>query len=238
MAIDVVSWNIQKGIGVDFRRDLARTARVLAACKADVIGLQEVMRTGEADQAQLLADALGMSLAWGPARNLRSSRSAGAGSFGNAVLVRGSVMSEVVHDLSVPHQERRVCLEALVAVGGEDQQVRVFVCHFGLGPRERRRQAEALTEILRAAPKDTPRIVLGDFNEFATKRGPVTRALAAEFPHAPTPVATHPSPWPVFALDRMAWDRPLRGTVRVGTVQRASDHRLLHATLAIPSVAS
>jgi len=220
--VQIVSWNIQKGIGVDFRRDLGRTARVLASCGADVIGLQEVLRTDKTDQAATLARALGMNLAWGPARTLR-----GGGTFGNAVLVRGWVVSHVVHDLSVTHQEPRVCLEALVSV--DEQCVRFFVCHFGLGPRERARQAARLIEILRAAPRDSPRVVLGDFNEL--HRGPVTKALNDEFPRAPKPIATHPSPWPVFALDRMVWDAPLDGTVRVGSVARASDHRLLHASL-------
>ncbi len=36
---------------------------------------------------------------------------------------------------------------------------------------------------------------------------------------------------PLFALDRMAWDDALRGEVRAEDVRRASDHRLLHATL-------
>lgn len=222
MTLHVVSWNIQKGFGADFRRDLDRTASVLAALAADVMGLQEVVRTSESDQAALLAQALEAKLAWGPARALRN-----GGSFGNALLVRGGIVSQQVHDLSVPHQEPRVCLEALVAVRGHT--VRVFVCHFGLGPRERARQAATLVRILRSAQSDTPRIVLGDFNEWY--RGPVQRALA-ELGHVPERLATHPSPLPLFALDRIAWDEPLRGSVYVRPVRRASDHRLLHATLA------
>ncbi|HEY8086291.1 MAG TPA: endonuclease/exonuclease/phosphatase family protein, partial [Polyangiaceae bacterium] len=64
--IEIVSWNIQKGIGMDLRRDFLRTARVLEETGADVIGLQEVLRTGAFDQAGVLAGALGMALAWGP----------------------------------------------------------------------------------------------------------------------------------------------------------------------------
>jgi endonuclease/exonuclease/phosphatase family metal-dependent hydrolase len=63
--LHVVSWNIQKGIGTDFRRNLDRTAGVLADVGADAIGLQEVLRTESCDQAGLLARALEMSLAWG-----------------------------------------------------------------------------------------------------------------------------------------------------------------------------
>jgi endonuclease/exonuclease/phosphatase family metal-dependent hydrolase len=217
----IVSWNIQKGIGMDARRDLARTARVLAVAGADVVGLQEVMRTDKCDQAAVLAGALGMALAWGPARPLKD------GTYGNAVLVRGEVLDSRVHDLSVPRCEPRACLEALVRSDGVS--VRVFACHFGLGPRERVKQAARLTEVLRAAPRDVPRVVLGDFNE--PHAGPVHRAIASEFPLAPARVATHPSPLPLFALDRMAWDPPLSGTLRVARVRGASDHRMLEATL-------
>ncbi|MGH7294612.1 MAG: endonuclease/exonuclease/phosphatase family protein, partial [Polyangiaceae bacterium] len=83
--VEIVSWNIQKGIGMDLRRDLARTARVLEDTGADVIGLQEVLRTTELDQAAELAGALGMQLAWGPARPVEG------GTYGNALLVRGTV---------------------------------------------------------------------------------------------------------------------------------------------------
>jgi endonuclease/exonuclease/phosphatase family metal-dependent hydrolase len=219
--VEVVSWNIQKGIGTDLRRDLARTARVLGAIGADLVGLQEVLRTGEVDQAETLAGALGMALAWGPARAVKD------GTYGNALLVRGDVLETRLHDLSVGRREPRACLEALASTRG--LTTRVFVCHFGLGIGERAIQAERLTEILRAAPRDVPRVVLGDFNEL--RAGPVHRAIGAEFPGAPPRVPTHPSMMPVFALDRMAWDPPLQGTLRGAPVVGASDHRMLHATL-------
>jgi endonuclease/exonuclease/phosphatase family metal-dependent hydrolase len=211
----VVSWNIQKGIGMDLRRDLDRTVRVLAEADADVIGLQEVLD----HQADLVARALAMDWAWRPARPR----------FGNALYVRGDVLEQRIHDLSVRRCERRACLEALVSVRGT--QVRLFVCHFGLGFRERELQSARLRDVLHAASPDAPRVVLGDFNEWQ-RTGPVRRALTAEFPDAPKPRLTHPSPLPIFALDRIAWDATLEGTFEVATVQNASDHRMLRADLA------
>jgi endonuclease/exonuclease/phosphatase family metal-dependent hydrolase len=211
----IVSWNIQKGIGMDFRRDLDRTVRVLADADADIVGLQEVLE----HQAELVARALDTDWAWGPARPR----------YGNALYVRGDVIEQHLHDLAVPRCEPRACLEALVAVRGA--RVRVFVCHFGLGFREREVQAARLRDVLRNAPSDAPRVVLGDFNEWQ-RRGPVQRALASVFPTAPRPLPTHPSPLPIFALDRIAWDPPLAGTVSVALVKNASDHRMLRADLA------
>ena len=211
----IVSWNIQKGVGMDLRRDLDRTVRVLAEADADVIGLQEVLE----HQADLVARALDRDWAWGPARPR----------FGNALYVRGDVLSHRVHDMSVRHMEPRACLEALVSVRGV--RLRMFVCHFGLGFREREIQAARLRDVLRNADKSAPRVVLGDFNEWQ-RRGPVTRTLACEFPLAPKPRPTHPSPLPIFALDRIAWDAPLDGRVEVARVANASDHRMLRVDLA------
>ena len=201
---------------MDFRRDLDRTVRVLADVDADIIGLQEVLE----HQADLVARALDADWAWGPARP----------KFGNALYVRGAVLEHRVHDMSVPRMEPRACLEALVSV--REARVRVFVCHFGLGFRERATQAARLRDILRAASSDdAPRVVLGDFNEWQ-RGGPVHRTLATEFPRFPAPRPTHPSPLPIFALDRIAWDAPLEGTIAVDVVRNASDHRMIRADLA------
>jgi endonuclease/exonuclease/phosphatase family metal-dependent hydrolase len=108
--------------------------------------------------------------------------------------------------------------------------VRVLVCHFGLGLEERRQQAERLAEILHE-PGSVPRVVMGDFNEW--HRGPVWRTLAAEFPAAEAPKPSHPSVLPLLKLDRLVWDDSLFGTVEVLPVDMASDHRLLRATLSL-----
>jgi endonuclease/exonuclease/phosphatase family metal-dependent hydrolase len=218
--VRVVTWNIQKGTGVDFRRDLRRTAAALAAMDADVVALQEVLRTGAIDQAATLGGALGMQLAWGAARTVRG------GAYGNALLVRGGVRDVRVHDISVARRERRALLEAEADVRGT--RLHVFVCHLGLGARERALQIEHVMNLVRASAwRGAPRVLLGDFNEW--RRGPVSAAIAREFPEAPAPLPTHPSPWPLFALDRIAWDAPLRGTVHVAPVGVASDHRALRA---------
>lgn len=216
-----MSWNIQKGIGLDLRRDLDRITRVLRSFNADVVGLQEVLREPGRDQAELLARALGMELAWGAAR--KTAR----GEMGNLLLVRGRATLAGVHDLAVPRREARACLEAVAEVDGV--RVRAFVCHFGLGLRERTKQAEKIVNIVARSPDDAPRLIMGDFNEW--HRGPVRRTLARLFDDAPRTPPTHPSVLPMWALDRMAWDRRLTGVVTVPSVGVASDHRPLRAQL-------
>jgi endonuclease/exonuclease/phosphatase family metal-dependent hydrolase len=224
MGMRIVSWNIQKGIGVDLRRDLGRTTRVLRELSPDVVGLQEVLRIERCDQAAELARSLDLQLAWGTARPVRG------GTYGNALLVRGRVLDTRVHDLRVGRHEPRICLEVLLEVRGT--ALRVFVCHLGLSRRERADQIARVVGIVRearSADPGVPRIVLGDFNEW--RGSAVATALAGELDVAPRPLPTHPSPWPMLSLDRVAWDAPLRGTVHVAPVGRASDHRALAVTL-------
>ena len=221
--ITVATWNIQKGFGTDFRRRIERTADVIESANADLVGLQEVVRTSARDQAGYLARRLGCELAWGPARAMRD------GTYGNALLVRGRVLETRVHDLSVPRMERRACLEALVEVRGV--RVRAFVCHLGLGIRERIVQIDRVMRAMEGARERgaAARVVFGDFNEW--NHGAVARAFDAEFPHVPRPGRTHPSYMPLFSLDRIAWDRELDGALEVVPVRGASDHRMVRAAL-------
>ena len=134
----VASYNIQRGRGLDFVRRIERAVEVLRSVDADVIGLQEVVVEPEGprgDQLRIIADALGMK------SHFASARPHGLGDYGVAILSRTEIASVRTHDISVPRMERRVVLEA------ETEGVRVFVCHFGLGLRERRAQAEKLRTI-------------------------------------------------------------------------------------------
>ncbi len=132
-----------------------------------------------------------------------------------------------VHDLSVDGREPRACLDATVVV--RNTTLRVLVCHFGLGWRERAIQANKLADAIGDAYAFPPRIVLGDFNE--PNRGPVTRLFERVFPAAPRARPSHPALLPVLPLDRLVWDDGLVGSVDVVPVRWASDHRPLRAVL-------
>ena len=125
---------------MDFRRDVARTADVLARLAPDVVGLQEVLRVRSMDQAATFADRLGMKLVWAEARTTRD------GSYGNALLIRGDVVSFQVRDLTVGRRERRCCLDALVEVQGTR-----FACA-RLSPRARPRRAQTTDRALDPHP--------------------------------------------------------------------------------------
>jgi endonuclease/exonuclease/phosphatase family metal-dependent hydrolase len=231
------SYNIHRGLGLDRRLDLDRTAAVIAEMSPDVIGLQEVIRQdGDAhqDQAAYLASRLGMELVMGVARPYRG------GTYGNAVLTRLPVLGWAACDLSHGSREPRACLRVDLDIEG--RPLHVFNCHFGLALRERRQQVNLLARFIRdITALAGPRVVMGDFNEWHP--GPVSRKLRREFSSPMRRMRrTHPSVFPLFALDRLYWDVELEGRdfhVHVSRLARvASDHLPIVATLRVRQPAS
>jgi len=224
--IVVVTYNIQRGWGLDLRRDLDRAAGVLARIAPDVVAVQEVTReegTERGDQAAYLARALGMQFV------RYEARPHGRGTYGHAILTRFPVVATESCDLTVGRGEARGCLRADVRAG--EQLLHVFGCHLGLGLRERRQQVRTLLAFLRRAPVGH-RVLMGDMNEWHA--GPVMRELSRELGSVAHRPRTHPAFAPVFALDRIHWDVPLRGRIhayRERPARLASDHLPLVATL-------
>jgi endonuclease/exonuclease/phosphatase family metal-dependent hydrolase len=228
----VGSYNIHRGLGLDRRLDLDRIASVIAEISPDVIGLQEVIReqgVAHQDQAAYLADQLGMKLVMGVARPYRG------GTYGNAVLSRLPVLGWAACDLSHGAREPRACLRVDLDVDG--RPLHVFNCHFGLALRERRQQVDLLARFIRdGTALAGPRVVMGDFNEWHP--GPVSRKLKREFSSPMQRTRrTHPSPFPLFALDRLYWDVELEGREfhvhRSRLARVASDHLPIVATLRV-----
>ena len=202
---------------------------MIAELRADVVGLQEVIRSDEgaaADQPAYLASMLSMSVIMGP------TRPHGSGSFGNAILTRLPVMASTTHDLSHGRYEPRGCLRVDVAVEGAI--VHVFNCHFGRRFKERREQLALLAALLAVTDVKGPRVLVGDFNEW--HRGPITRGLRREFaPSRSWGCRTYPSNVPIFSLDRIYWDSDLEGAAfrahRSPLARVASDHLPVVASL-------
>ena len=229
----VLSYNIHRGVGLDRRLDLDRVADVIAETSAGVAGLQEVIRDEgfpDADQARYLADRLGMTLVMGATR-----RHGREGTYGNALLTRWPVLGSSACDLTFREREPRGCLRVALDVGG--MPVHVFVSHFGIAMRERRDQVGRLAAFIRRpAEISGPRVLLGDFNEW--HRGPVSRRLRKEFPSPMRRMRrTHPAVFPLFALDRIYWDRELEGREflvhRSRLARVASDHLPVVARLSV-----
>jgi endonuclease/exonuclease/phosphatase family metal-dependent hydrolase len=112
----------------------------------------------------------------------------------------------------------------------------LFNVHFGLKIRERVEQVASLVrEQILNAELAGPRVLMGDLNEWFP--GPVGRALRREL-HGPRSRRTHPAPLPLFALDRIYWDRDLQSegfrVHRSRLARVASDHLPVVARLRVP----
>jgi endonuclease/exonuclease/phosphatase family metal-dependent hydrolase len=237
----VVTYNVHKCRGMDGRVRPQRIAAVLREVAADVVALQEVLSVPGADhatdQARFLADALEMELRFGATREVPG------GCYGNAVMSRFPLGTGRSHDLSVPGREKRGCLRADVHLA-PGRWLHVFNVHLGTAFLERRVQARRLVaaEILENHELKGPRMVLGDFNEWAT--GLATRLLRSNLNSVDIRThlrrrRTYPGMVPVLHLDHIYYDDPLELQALVLHRTRlalvASDHLPLVADFHLPA---
>ncbi len=199
MRLRAVTYNVHKCRGLDGRASAARIAGVLGEIGADVIALQEVLE----HQAETISHDLGFPFALGQTRKHRGY------SYGNVVLSRFPIREMRNYDLSVRGREERGCLRADLAVDGT--VLHVFNVHLGTAFLERRTQGRRLIapELLNDAEIQSPRIVMGDFNEWT--QGLATRLLrshlvSADFRAHMQRSRTYPGVLPVFHLDHIYYD--------------------------------
>lgn len=205
--VRVVTYNVHRCRGVDGRVRPGRIAEVLLEIGADVIALQEVISIEggalEKNQARFLAEELGLDWQAGENRRWRG------GSYGNVILSRFPMRLVKNHDLSVKGYERRGCLNADVKIGA--RTLHVFNVHLGTAYLERRQQGRKLTAagILGNTGLEGPRVLLGDFNEWAP--GLTTRLLGAHLRSVDIKrflrrSRTYPGLLPILHLDHIYFD--------------------------------
>lgn len=225
--LSVASYNIHKGIGTDRRRDLARTAAVIAELRPDILALQEAdtrfgTRTGLLDLDSIRRD-LGLIIV--PLDGVGEAH----GWHGNLLLVRNALV-QGVQQLVLPGFEPRGALVTDLMIAG--QPLRIVNAHLGLLPSSRAAQARALIDKI-SQLEGRPTLLLGDLNEWRGG-GAALQTLGRHFKIAESR-PSFPSRYPLLALDRMmlsphgelldvtAHDSPLS--------RRASDHLPIKARL-------
>jgi endonuclease/exonuclease/phosphatase family metal-dependent hydrolase len=207
---------------MDGRANPARIAGVLREVDADVIALQEVLDL----QAEAISSELELPFVIGENRKYR-----GFG-YGNVVLSRFPIRMMRNYDLSVRGREERGCLRADIAVNG-GPVLHVFNVHLGTALIERRHQGRKLIapDLLNHEEIGSPRIVLGDFNEWT--RGLATKLLCSHLESADVRghlrfSRTYPGLLPFLHLDHIYYDPMLRlerlGLHRTRKALVASDH--------------
>lgn len=216
----VATYNIHKCRGLDRRVSPERIAEVLRQVDADIVALQEVVGMDDAarerNQAGAIAEELGFDFRTGENRRLRG------GAYGNAVLTRLPIIARHNYDITWRKNEPRGCLQVTVACAERQPDatclLRIYDVHLGTGFLERRYQAVRLLDrdiLGDEGHASSPRIVLGDFNEWT--RGLATHLLRRHFNSADPPrrlkrVWSYPGILPLLHLDHIYYDPPLELT--------------------------
>ncbi len=219
----VMTYNIHRGRGVDWKLDLGRTADVIASYSPDVVTLQEVdigrKRSGSVDQASELAKRLGMEMLFAPNVEWGDGER-----YGIATLTKLPVQTS--RHLKLPLQYRSEPRSSLITIleWGDGHVVEVINTHLSILFKERPGQVAAIA----AAMASEALIVAGDFN--MTPWSPAYRALRRDsYLHSATRFArTWPAPAAFMPLDHILY----RGQVEIvkseawlgGPARTASDH--------------
>lgn len=232
--VRVATYNIHSGRGLDGRTRLERIAAVLARIDADIIALQEVVGASplKPGQAAELGAALGMGWVMAPTRHQRTAL------FGNVVLTRFPVRHHVQYDLTWKTCEHRGVQR--VDVGLEDDTLHFYNVHLGTSLLERRHQAAKLATLVHDRRVVGPKIILGDFNEWArgiAKDVLADRLQSIDLSKHLSRRRTYPGFFPILHLDHIYYEgkvEVLGVTVpRDRMAKMASDHLPLVADLRI-----
>jgi endonuclease/exonuclease/phosphatase family metal-dependent hydrolase len=226
----VATYNIHRSRGLDGRTIPSRIAEVIRTIDPDVIALQEVVGAGPSSQghAEEIGALIGMGWVMAPTRHLRGCL------FGNVVLSRHPITHHAQYDLSWKTQEPRCCQRVDIAFGSDT--LHLYNVHLGTAFLERRHQAGRLTAILHDRRVGSPKIVLGDFNEWT--KGLATSVLTERMQSIDLRThlrrrRTYPGVFPVLHLDHIYYD----GEVEVAKVELPRTRLALMASDHLPLVA-
>jgi endonuclease/exonuclease/phosphatase family metal-dependent hydrolase len=229
--VRVATYNIHRGRGLDGRTRIERIAGVLASIDADVIALQEVIGASQLKpgQAAELGAALGMGWVMAPTRHLRTAL------FGNVGLSRLPIRPHMQPDRTWTTCEQRGVQRVDLAL--DDDTLHFYNVHFGTSLLERRSQAAKLATVVHYRRVVGPKIVLGDFNEWA--RGNEKDILGERLQsidlrkYLRRGGRSYPSFFPILHLDHIYYE----GKVEVLKVTMPRDRMALMASDHLPLVA-
>ena len=208
MTLRIMTWIVHRCVVGDRKLTVERVAEVIAACRPDIVALQELdvgrARTRGIDQAHRLAELLQMRFHFNAALTVEEER------YGDAILT--ALPERLVKVGPLPGLpklrglEPRGALWVAVDVGGIELQV--INTHLGLVPREQQVQvAELLGQRWMGAEGfNSPAVLLGDFN--ATPFSQTYRMLTAVLRDAQDglgrpPTATFPAGFPILRIDHV-----------------------------------
>lgn len=226
--IRVLTYNIHHAEGIDGRLDVARIAKVITECKADLVALQEVDqntdRTNQVDQPAELGRLTGLHVAFGPNLDF------GGGHYGNAVLSRWPVVLSNNHLLpNTGGGEQRGLLDVTIKVDDNSESIRLLATHFDHRRPDAQRldSAAAVNALLKDKESHSLVLLAGDLNDVptsATLQRLKTHWTVANEKPLPTIPVTEPNRQIDFVLFRPTENWQV-DQVTVLPEAVASDHR-------------
>ena len=205
----VMTYNVHGCQGMDGKVSPGRIARVIEMHSPDVVALQEIdlgrARSHGHDQAQMIADRLGMHVVFCPivVRNDEL--------YGHALLSRSpiTVLHSAVFNCGPNFSSCEPRGALLLQIEYNGRQVHVLNTHLGLGPSERLVQVSELLgpNWLGKVSLDEPAIICGDFNMMPGSLP--YRAIIQRFRDAQLagenrrPIKTFPASLPVGRIDHV-----------------------------------
>ena len=244
LTLRVMTYNIHSCRGLDGKVRPERVARVINEFDPDVVAIQEVdshrPRSGRQDQPGKIAEHLRMEHAF------HAMLEEEEGHYGIAVFSRFPF--EIFRsDLLTPARSGREARGAIwLRVLPEEKTPFHFInTHFGLGRRERRRQAADLlgSDWLEGIPKNEPVVLCGDFNSSPRSKfyRNTSKRLADVWrtPGIGSPQPGFPSMKPLVRLDHIFVSTHFKvesvEVLQTWNAAVASDHLPLCAELTLPS---
>ena len=231
----VVSFNIQHGRSAEGAVDVGLLARTCASFEADVLALQEVdvssPRSGLVHEAKAVARACGMAFVFGQA-----ARIGGVGRYGNAVLVRGSIVDSTTVRLTRDNRRHEPRGAVVVGVELSDQAgpayLSVVATHLSIHRPEVFAQLAEVVELAApAAGNGEPIVLLGDLNLTTDEVRSTIEASGLTLAGDDTP--TFPARQPVARIDHIALGGPLEFAGLQVRATPSSDHLPLFAEVAV-----
>ncbi|MCT6875283.1 endonuclease/exonuclease/phosphatase family protein [Frischella perrara] len=176
--ITIANYNIAGGLR-KHKMDLDLVAKAIKSMDADIVTLEEVdqntTRSGNLDQAKILAEKVGMYYVFGKATDMDS------GNYGNAILSKYPIEKTKIFPLPSGDFEQRALMLSKINVPGFDSPIYIFNTHFDWHEEDdvRLSQARFINSIVfddLDLDEEFPNLVtgimllLGDFNSVKNDR--------------------------------------------------------------------
>lgn len=239
MNINVLTYNIHHGRGVNKQLNLNRIAEAIEVSGADIIGLNEVdkhfsKRSEFIDQIGWLANQLNMYQAFCPSLSLKFKKTGTVRQYGNALLSRYPIVNEKSYrfNLFPGFTEGRSLLDSTIQINKEF--LKIIVTHLSLNPLLHRKQTDFIVNEYNRAP--LPTIIMGDWNMKPESKEwkKITHDFQDVWTIAGTGTGfTYPSLRPRSRLDYIFASHHFRiiGAEIISNIPKSSDHLPLKANL-------